>query len=172
MHQNKKTVIHTVNFIDLDLNPRLLAGFQQHRHNTNLRRSHFFNGRYENIYLGREHLPALAELLNLANEQARKILHWSAIRSGSWFNAMPPGAITTRHNHDDSDELLSAVYYVHVPLNSGDLILYDAEPATRITPVAGQLIFFPPGIDHEVTRNNSIEERLSIAINFGPVDEN
>lgn len=164
-------MIHTVYFTDSDLNLRLLTGFDQQRHSSEPRHSHFFNGRYENIYLTVEQLPALSDLLSLVNQHARKILPGRVLRSGCWFNAMPPGSITTRHNHDDNDELLSAVYYVSVPAHSGDLILHDAEPPTRISPMTGQLIFFPPDIDHEVSRNDSNEERLSIGINFGPANE-
>lgn len=153
------------------INEALSLGFAHYRNLPEIVRSHLFHGRYENIYLNSEQIPALAELLTTAQSHACKLLQREQLKTGCWFNAMPPGAITTRHNHDDSDELLSAVYYVSVPADSGDLILYDAEPPTRITPVAGQLIFFPPDIDHEVTRNNSHEERLSIGINFGPIDE-
>jgi hypothetical protein len=150
------------------LNSELLTGFRNWQNSPDIRRTHLFNGRYENIYLDASHIPALAELVQTCTNQARDYLDIEALKTGYWFNAMPPGAVTTRHSHDDDDELLSGVYYVHVPSDSGDLILYDAEPPTRITPVTGQLIFFPPNIDHEVTRNNSSEDRLSIGMNFGP----
>lgn len=134
-------------------------------------RTHLFNGRYENIYLTSEHIPALTDILNIIEEHAHSILHRDDIQCGFWFNHMPPGAVTVRHRHDDSDELLSGVYYVDVPDESGDLILYDSMPPTCITPTSGQLIFFPPCMDHEVTANKSNKERLSIGINLGPVDK-
>ncbi len=152
-------------------NRALKNGFQKHASDPQVRRSHLFNNRYENIYLTGDDIPELKILLAEAIEQAKNIIGAAELRAGCWFNAMPPGAITTRHSHDDDDELLSGVYYVQVPPDSGDLILHDAEPPTRITPVAGQLIFFPPDIDHEVTRNNSSEDRLSIGMNFGPMHE-
>ena len=85
---------------------------------------------------------------------------------------MPPGSTTTLHSHGDYDELLSAVYYLQVPEDSGKLIIYsttknDNTEKIEITPHAGEFIFFAPDIRHEVSRNNSDEHRLSIGINFG-----
>ena len=154
-----------------DINAKLAAGFLRYQHSPDIRKTHLFHGRYENIYLGEEQIPEIALLLQEARKLASEYLATDNLRAGCWFNAMPPGAITTRHSHDDDDELLSGVYYVHVPADSGDLILYDTKPPTRITPVTGQLIFFPPDVDHEVTRNNSTEDRLSIGMNFGPIHE-
>lgn len=154
-----------------DINRELAEGFTHHQHDPGIRKTHLFHDRYENIYLTENEIPALADLMAEVRHHAGLILGTENLRVGYWFNAMPPGAVTMRHSHDDDDELLSAAYYIHVPPDSGDLILYDAEPPTRITPVAGQLILFPPNIDHEVTRNNSAEDRLSIGINFGPMYE-
>jgi ectoine hydroxylase-related dioxygenase (phytanoyl-CoA dioxygenase family) len=86
---------------------------------------------------------------------------------------MPPGATTTLHTHDDDDELLSAVYYVYVPEDSGNLVLYDdsktdsSEKRIEVESRTGDFIFFKPDIRHEVSKNCSTEHRLSIGINFG-----
>lgn len=157
---------------ELALNETLLATFLKRQNEPDIRKTHLFEGRYENIYLNEEHIPELRTIINTAIKSAEVILSTSNLRSGYWFNYMPPGSTTTLHTHDDDDELLSAVYYVHVPENSGNLIIYDdAENATqekiKITPKAGEFIFFKPDVRHEVTRNNSIEHRLSIGINFG-----
>ena len=80
---------------------------------------------------------------------------------------MPPGSMTTLHTHDDYDELLSGVYYVRVPEDSGDLIIHHASEKIVISPTTGDFIFFNPDTRHEVTRNNSRQHRLSIGINFG-----
>ena len=89
---------------------------------------------------------------------------------------MPPGSSTLIHSHDDYDELLSAVYYVSVPANSGNLIIYNIsesndEEKIEIEPHAGEFIFFKPTIRHEVTKNLSSEHRLSIGINFGSINK-
>ena len=150
---------------DASLNTRLYDGFLQRRDDSDVRKTHLFNGRYENIYLTEQHVPALAELSTRVRELAAGILQHHHFHLGCWFNYMPPQAVTTRHNHDDGFELLSAVYYVRVPENSGELVLHgDVEQ--RIKPEEGRLVFFPPALDHEVTRNNSEQGRLSIAFNI------
>ena len=89
------------------------------------------------------------------------------LQAGCWFNHMPPGAVTTLHSHDDDDELLSAVYYVSVPENSGSLVIHQHDEQHVITPVEGKFVFFAPDVAHEVSENLSTRERLSIGINFG-----
>lgn len=153
-------------------NKILMRGFLSHYEDSDVRRTHLFNKRYENIYLNERHIPELKTLINEAVSLAENILNVKNLRAGYWFNYMPPGASTTLHTHDDDDELLSGVYYVKVPGNSGNLIIYDDadknNPQTvEITPQAGEFIFFKPNVRHEVSSNNSTEHRLSIGMNFG-----
>ncbi len=150
---------------DASLNARLYDGFMRRHDDNDVRKTHLFNGRYENIYLTEQHVPALAELSARVRELAVDILQRRHFRLGCWFNYMPPQAVTTRHNHDDGFELLSAVYYVRVPENSGELVLHG-DTVQRVKPEEGRLVFFPPALDHEVTRNNSDQGRLSIAFNI------
>jgi uncharacterized protein (TIGR02466 family) len=154
------------------LNNELMEGFLNHYQRDDIRKTHLFGSRYENIYLTEQHIPALDSLIVEATHHAEDILQLENLRAGYWFNYMPPGSTTTLHTHDDDDELLSAVYYVNVPEDSGNLIIYEKSdrPAQRkieITPVAGEFIFFKPDIPHEVSRNNSSQSRLSIGFNFG-----
>lgn len=156
----------------LALNKALLAAFLKRQDDPDIRKTHLFEGRYENIYLNEAHIPELSAVIETAVQSADIILHTQNLRAGYWFNYMPPGSTTTLHTHDDDDELLSAVYYVHVPKNSGNLVIYDEadnalQKKIEITPKAGEFIFFKPDVRHEVTRNNSNEQRLSIGINFG-----
>lgn len=156
----------------LALNKTLLAAFLKQQNEANVRKTHLFEGRYENIYLNEGHIPKLTPLIKNAIKSAEFILKTQNLRAGYWFNYMPPGSTTTLHTHDDDDELLSAVYYIHVPEDSGNLIIYDdakntSQKKLEITPQAGEFIFFKPDVRHEVTRNNSNEHRLSIGINFG-----
>ena len=83
---------------------------------------------------------------------------------------MNPGDKTTQHQHDDDDELLSAVYYVQVTDNSGTLQLGKGPILTQVTPQEGLFVFFPPNMPHEVTENLSEQCRVSLGINIGPVD--
>ena len=154
----------------LALNPALLDGFEKFAADPGTRKSHLFNGRYENIYLTSEQVPELSTLLAEAREHAGRILGLPGLRAGCWFNHMPPGAVTTAHCHDDDDELLSAAYYVSVPANSGDLIVHCDQEHITIKPEPGMFVFFSPRLMHEVTQNRSSHERLSIGINFGPGD--
>ena len=149
------------------LNPVLLRGFLDHQQDADVKRSHLFNGRYENIYLTSAHIPAVADLLDEACDHASRILNIDDLQAGCWFNYMPPGAVTTLHSHDDDDELLSAVYYVSVAQNSGELIIHADGHRYGITPEEGLFVFFAPDVMHEVSENMSAHDRLSIGINFG-----
>jgi len=100
----------------------------------------------------------------------KHILVLGMIAIGFWFNAMGPGHRTAPHHHDENDELLSAVYYIRVPENSGDLILHTAGKSISIHPQEGKLVLFAPALLHEVTTNLSAELRLSVAVNIGPVE--
>ena len=134
------------------------------------RRSHFFGGRHENLYLDAKRIPELEKVLMQANAYAASLLALpqNALKMGFWFNDMGPGDATCRHDHDEFDELLSAVYYVHVPENSGNLIIHDAHSHTEVTPEPGMFVFFAPSVMHSVSVNQSAERRLSIGMNFGP----
>lgn len=139
-----------------------------------LQRSHFFHGRYENLYLSRDALPGLEQILTTAQQQAAKLLNCVAadLKTGFWLNIMHQGDITTLHSHDDDDELLSAVYYVQVPPGSAIFQLHLAGQVESVEPVAGRFMFFDPALPHEVTVHEADEARISIGMNFGPVSEN
>ena len=153
-----------------ELNPLLSETFARLNLDDSLSRSHFFRRRYENIYLPLMQIPDLVSILDFAEQSARDILGTPGARlhTGFWFNLMQPTESTTRHSHDDDDELLSAVYYLRVPPDSGELILHPVSGAERIVPKEGRLILFSPDLPHEVSENRSDEARLSIGMNIGP----
>jgi hypothetical protein len=159
------------------LNETLLAEFLRWQDDDSVRKTHLFEGRYENIYLDETHIPELSGLIETAVKSAEAILQTQGLRAGYWFNYMPAGSTTTLHTHDDDDELLSGVYYVHVPENSGNLIIHEKTPGglsekIEIHPEAGKFVFFKPDAPHEVGKNLSAEHRLSIGMNFGkPLSE-
>jgi len=166
MPLNKNLYTRITRSTNID-NKKITLDFLKYSDSPNIRKSHLFGGRYENIYLNEEQIPALSLLINEATQLAQNILKAKGLRAGYWFNYMPPESTTTLHTHDDDDELLSAVYYVDVPENSGNLIIYQDSEKIEITPKTGDFIFFKPDVRHEVSRNNSPEYRLSIGINFG-----
>lgn len=135
-----------------------------------LQRSHWFEGRYENVYVPRERIPALAPVLEAARRGAAQFLQREqlALSTGFWFNEMGPGHVTMPHHHEEDDELVSGVYYVAVPENSGELVLEQGPVTTCISPREGMLVFFAPDVVHRVTENRSDATRLSIGMNFGP----
>ena len=90
---------------------------------------------------------------------------------GWWLNLMKPGDVTYPHTHDDNDELLSGVYYIDAPRDSGRLVLLDAGRRQEISPRAGMFVFFAPDVLHEVTRNESDRPRLSVGFNIGVLQE-
>lgn len=151
------------------VNARILAGFGELRDAPELERSHYFAGRYENIYVPEARLPALRPVLDAARRAAADYLGQPdlPLNVGFWLNEMGPGQVTLPHRHDEDDELVSGVYYVRVPDNGGDLVLTRGAVTTRVTPAEGRFVFFPPDVLHEVEANRSDETRLSIGMNFG-----
>jgi hypothetical protein len=155
------------------LNVSLYARFMELSGTDRIRQSHHFAGRFENIYMAEADIPDIATVLNVAKQQAGQLLGIAAdiLKAGFWFNAMEAGHRTVTHHHDENDELLSVVYYIRVPENSGALILHDDDKRIRIQPREGKLVMFAPKVLHEVTANHSSELRLSVAINVGPAGD-
>ncbi len=152
-----------------DVNQKVLKKFEALTDDDFKEKTHLFHGRYENIYLDVKKIPELEVIVNVAMENAAKILNIKKekLASGFWLNAMGAGDVTTAHTHDDDDELLSCVYYIKVPENSGDLIIIDKNKKIIIKAAEGFFVFFSPETLHEVSKNESGQPRLSIAFNFG-----
>ena len=155
------------------LNASLYERFMDLSGTERVRQSHHFGGRFENIYIDEADIPDIATVLNVARQQAGQLLGIPAesLKAGFWFNAMEAGHRTTLHHHDENDELLSAVYYIRVPENSGDLILHDGDEQVSIQPQEGKLVMFAPAQLHEVTAHLGTGLRLSVGMNVGPVDD-
>lgn len=153
------------------INPALITQFHKARDADDSRQTHHFHGRFENTYVQRSRVPALQAVLDTAHSHAGNLLGHTDLKSGFWFNEMGPGHRTSLHSHEESDELLSAVYYIAVPADSGDLILHGDEGIVRIQPRPGLMVLFDPSLPHEVTTNESTSTRLSVAMNFGPAQD-
>lgn len=151
------------------LNEQIVSGYKICRDSPD-EQTHFFHGRFENTYIAPARIEGLTQLLRYAREMAAQLLglEIQQLKDGFWFNEMQPGHVTSRHNHEEDDELLSCVYYLDAPENSGDLMLYLEDEDKRIEPRAGMFVFFSPQLEHEVGRNESTVMRLSLAMNFGP----
>ena len=155
------------------LNASLYERFMDLSGTERVRQSHHFGGRFENIYMEEADIPDIATVLNVARQQAGQLLGIPAesLKAGFWFNAMEAGHRTTLHHHDENDELLSAVYYIRVPENSGDLILHEGDEQVSIQPQEGKLVMFAPDLLHEVTAHLGSGLRLSVAMNVGPAGD-
>ena len=136
------------------------------------RRTHLFHGRYENLYINANELPGLEAVLEKGLNKAAEILGKTKqeVKLGFWLNIMNQGDVTTLHRHDDDDELLSAVYYVQAEEKSALFRLHHGTDIEEVVPVAGRFMFFNPALPHEVLVHHSASPRISIGINFGPVD--
>ncbi len=166
------TALSPVYFAELDqaaaTNDALIAAIQREKNAPDVRRTHNFGDRFENTYIPPARLPELAPVREFALRAATGILRRGQLHHGFWFNEMHPGQRTTLHSHEEDDELLSAVYYLACPADSGRLLLKDHEAVISVTPRPGLLVLFPPDLPHEVEQNASDRIRLSVAFNFGP----
>jgi len=154
------------------LNDALYARFMALSGTDRARQTHYFAGRFENIYMDAVDIPEISTVLDLLRQQAGRLLDIPAerLKAGFWFNAMQPGHQTSLHHHDENDELLSAAYYIRVPEHSGNLVLHAADRQVSIQPRAGKLVMFAPDVLHEVTVHNGTGLRLSVGMNVGPAD--
>ncbi len=152
------------------LNQKIVDAYLKLDEHDFIRRSHFFGGRHENLYIERTRIPAIDKVLEQAERYAGELLGLpgQGLRSGFWINDMGPGKATSEHNHDDNDELLSGVYYLQVPADSGELVIVDNNSRTLVTPQPGMFVFFSPSVMHSVSMNCSKDRRISMGINFGP----
>lgn len=134
-------------------------------------KSHFFHGRYENIYIDEEKVPAMKPVLHMILQEAVRLLDTTEeeLQMGFWINYMQQDDVTTRHSHDDDDELLSGTYYLQMPKDSGVLLIkQDDQTIEAIEPEAATLAFFHPSAEHEVTVHRSPIPRISLGFNVGP----
>ena len=98
-----------------------------------------------------------------------------------WININPPGSYNVRHTHPRS--VLACTLYLQTPIDSGDIVLYNMNPAQvfaaysykkdqynyteyRITPKPGLFVAFPGWLDHSVDINESSSDRISISMNI------
>lgn len=92
-----------------------------------------------------------------------------------WGNINKLGGYNNLHSHlnstdlDDILNMFSAVYYIKVPQNSGDICFSNPlfiNFLNHYTPQEKDLIVFPSYVPHLVRPNKTNEDRISIAFNF------
>jgi len=100
-----------------------------------------------------------------------------------WININKQGSYNSVHNHRGS--LISGCYYVRVPKNSGNIEFFRSDDAEYYIPSnlstynyfnSTKIIYeskdhrtllFPSWLKHAVQGNQSKDERISIAFNYG-----
>ena len=142
------------------------------------KRSHYFNGRWENIYIPINLIPNLKKVLSQASQMGKKIIKETVIVPRKdlgyhldeyWFNIAKPGEFTGWHDHKKG-AMLSGVYYLDVPNNGGNIRfknrLINKKYKWEIKSKTGQMILFPASQKHAVDINKSSRNRISIGFNL------
>ena len=132
-----------------------------------------------------EYNPLVKELFNMQHEIYQKEkLDMKPVIGNMWANINFPGGFNRPHLHPNA--LFSGVYWVKVPPQSGNFMVYDPRTGVQVTmpnrkkgalpselwrevhyePVAGRCIMFPAWLWHEVKPNESNDIRISVSFNF------
>lgn len=161
--------------IDIDI---ILNEF--HNNTKNYTYTHYTNNRWENIYLDPQKIPSVLPLLSIILSEAieqyqpqikpyqtlvipHELLGYE--KNEFWFNSAMPGESTAVHNHNGK-ALLSGVYYLQMPEKSGNVVFINEHKEKLEVPTKrGQLLFFPPELDHYVQENKGSDNRISMSFN-------
>lgn len=112
------------------------------------------------------------------------VLHFDYDCVDFWFNISSPGSYQEYHQHPACH--FSAVYYVDVPQNSGSISFKSIQSVADMFPLpivegeltessfqtctynvkTSSLVLFRSNLPHMVTKNESKNDRISIAMNF------
>ena len=132
-----------------------------------------------------EYNPLTKELFNMQEEIFKKEhLSLKPVLGNMWANINYPGNYNRPHLHPNA--LFSGVYWVKVPPQSGNFMVYDPRTGVQVTmpnrkkgalpselwrevhyePIAGRCIMFPSWLWHEVKPNESNQTRISVSFNF------
>ena len=104
----------------------------------------------------------------------------------AWVNINNPGSYNVQHNHPGCD--LSGVLWIKCPKESGNIVFYspslfetfqEIESYTQdfknknnyhhnyfFPPLEGRMLIFPSHLQHEVKKNLSNENRISVSFNI------
>ena len=104
-----------------------------------------------------------------------------------WYNINYHCSFNMAHTHiRSSNNIMTGVFYVKVPENSGNIIFQTADKLRQVSydsnvksykpytsskfiqiPKENTLLFFPSSLEHFVEPNNNTQERISISFNYG-----
>ena len=110
-------------------------------------------------YFYKEQLDWMAPI----EDQIRELFPDYSIYDG-WFNISGPGTYNCWHRHIKNQ--LSAVVYIQVPDNSGEIEFQEGREFLKIQPYVGKVVAFPSDLMHRVLENKSDDLRISAAFNL------
>ena len=158
--------------------PELIEQFEKTR--STAKKSHKIGGRWENLYIDIDEVPAARNPIRMGRDFGYEILEVSSVilfepLPGSdnpyppfWFNFAEPGESTVLHDHALLSHLCGVVYLA-AENESGNLYFHkEGEVDLEIMPKAGKLVLFEPWMRHGVRENRSNNTRLSMAFNLFP----
>ena len=137
------------------------------------------------MHTKQEYKPLIDELFRMVYEVFNEeFLDGEPKLGNMWANINPPGGYNQPHVHPNS--LFSGVYYVKVPVNSGQLICNDPRPGIQtcmptrkkgqppkhlwreihIQPKENRAVMFHSWLWHSVEPNESNDIRISVSFNF------
>lgn len=128
-------------------------------------------------------LPEVQRLMDIMNEATDTYLgelgvpHETVLRRShdvsqdAWATVHSHNVFHAAHLHEDS--LVSGVYYLKLPPNSGPIAFYDArgphppfDNDLSVNPRHGDIVLFPSWLVHQVMPTTGTSTRMSIAVNF------
>ena len=158
--------------------PELIEQFEKTR--STAKKSHKIGGRWENLYIDIDEVPAARNPIRMGRDFGLEILEVSSVilfepLPGSdnafppfWFNLAEPGESTGLHDHALLSQLCGVVYLA-AENESGNLYFHkEGEVDLEIMPKVGKLVLFEPWMRHGVRENRSNNTRLSMAFNLFP----
>lgn len=147
-----------------------VGGWQSRNINSATNAMQFIHDLKKGIFQGMKEIKLKYQL----NIKSLEFLHM-------WININGPNDYNRQHIHTNS--FFSGVYYVTVPKNSGNLAFFPPNllrnyahvipngvekmnKAFSIIPEKNLLCLFPSWTEHEVLRNDSDSERISVSFNL------
>lgn len=136
-------------------------------------------------YRGDGSFKPIIEAIGFTCDKVKSILdlHVVGPKIKYWVNINKKYDYNTSHIHPNA--IISGIYYLKVPKNSGDIVFHHPSPYMHLiehasvnkynngtytyTPKEGDLFLFSPYLNHEVTQNlteDEDDERISIAFNI------
>ena len=115
--------------------------------------------------------PLFIPLVHKINQSITQITNSQSIIASMWGNISSKYNYNHAHIHDTDyifrNNLLSGVFYLQTPINSGDITFHSPTMSEMASfePSPNMLLIFPSSLVHAVNQNLSEEDRISLAFN-------